>query len=267
MPGIKEHVIKFLEKYSEVARRKNFYTLRKFGLYLKSRNLSINEVAASDIEDYILEQRQKGLADSTIRKEIMLLRAFFDYLMERGIVKSNPARKIKAPREKEGAPKYLTRKEVRRMLEVSREYSKRDHAIIALLYFGALREGELARIMEVDWENMKIRILSEKTDEEQLITMNKPLAEALKDVDLNEITSLHPNTIRKIVKKYAKLAGIKKRVYPHILRHSHATHSLKMGVDIRTVQKALRHKSIRSTMRYLHVIDEDIKEAVRKLEF
>jgi len=187
------------------------------------------------------------------------------------------ARGLSAPRRPKQMPKYLSEDEVKRLLEAARE-DPRDYAIISLLVYSGLRVSELCnlRLEDVDFEERVIYVRSGKGDKDRIVVVSQPVIDAIENYlytredDMEYLFSSRKSErisrvqVFRIVKKYAEMAGIKKDVTPHVLRHTLATTLLRRGVDIRFIQQFLGHSSVATTQIYTHVDDALLKSVYDK---
>jgi integrase/recombinase XerD len=229
------------------------------------------------IEDFIGELGGMGLAPGTIARNISSIRSFHLFLVLEGFVKANPAEIIDLPKKARKLPEVLNPEEVQEILDcpdTTEPAGMRDRAIIECLYGAGLRVSELTGLTldQLYFEIGFIRVFG-KGSKERLVPIGGYAIEAVEDylknarplwvkqaartknrVFLNQRGSpISRISIWNIVQKYAQMAGVQKAVYPHIFRHSFATHLLEGGADLRSVQEMLGHVSINTTEIYTHV--------------
>lgn len=247
---------------------------------IQEKKMSLAKFSVKDAEDYLkhLSKSFGGtLSVSTLARKISSLRNFFDYLVLRNRVPSNPWSKVKSPRLRKRSPDFLTKREVESILMAS-ERNQRDNLILSLLYYCGLRVSELCnlKVADVSFSPAFVRIEMGKGRKDRIVPLNKNVADKLKAYievskkDAGEYLfggakRLHPSTVFRIVRKYATLCNIKKRVHPHTLRHSFATHLLQKKVNVRVVQELLGHANLSTTSTYLHLLDEEKFAAVNAL--
>ena len=234
-------------------------------------------VVLSNINNYIDTLSKSGRKPSTIARKISSLKQFFRYLRDAGIITDNPAAPLMAPRIVRYHPHYLSAAEIESMLaaiDIKAKNGIRDRAVVELLYGSGLRISELInlKITDIEFEAEFIRVLG-KGDKERLVPLggyaHQAVESLLTERDKNKAASksnlLFVNRIGdkysrvsfwKIVRQAALKAGISKRVTPHTLRHSFATHMLEGGADLRIVQEMLGHADISTTQIYT-TIDRD----------
>lgn len=238
------------------------------------------------------------LKKNTQNYHLIALRTFLKYLAKRDI-KSLPPEKIELARMPERSIEFLEGDELEKFLEApliapnmgknSNITKLRDKAILELLFCTGLRVSELSNLTKeqinlnkeeftVRGKGQKVRIvflsnqakhwlkkyLIERKDLEESLFLGYDKAAPKRGKGLNGGTNqLTPRSIQRIIKKYAKLAGITRKITPHTLRHSHATDLLSNGADIRSVQAMLGHSSITTTQIYTHITDKHLKEVYR----
>ena len=168
----------------------------------------------------------------------------------------------------------LSRREVNRIIDVTENLKHK--LVLMFLYYAGLRLDEVINLkwQDVDFDRDIMHVKNAKGEKERVIFLHPRLKELLtlygiKKRDLILVSQrggkYNKRTIQQIVKKTAQKAGIKKRVTPHVLRHSFATHLLEAGADIRYIQQLLGHKSLRTTQIYTHVANKDIKKLANLL--
>ncbi|MBN1863204.1 MAG: tyrosine recombinase XerC [Dehalococcoidales bacterium] len=269
--------------YLDAERNASRYTVRNytrdllafFG-YLKSREISsLNEVDRQVLRGYLSYLMKEGFARVSISRKLSAIRSFYRYLIREQLVAASPVADTSSPKLDKRLPKFLTPEETVRLLEApdsATARGQRDRALIELLYASGLRVSELAslNLEQVNLETNEIRVWG-KGSKERMVLMGKPAAAALTGylsrgrpellgAKRNSALFLNRNggrlterSIQRALGKYARAAGIKKRVHPHLLRHTFATHLLDGGADLRVVQELLGHASLVSTQIYTHV--------------
>jgi len=253
--------------------------LHRYLLFI-SQTLLIKDLAGislNHIEQYLEELTAMNLSVSTLARNISSIRSFHEFAVVEGLAEANPAELIDLPQKTHNLPDVLSPDEVEAILESPDKESKagvRDKAILETLYASGMRVSELTslNLNNIYFEIGFIRVTG-KGNKERLVPMGesaqKSLQIYLEDVRESFISKpektdnkvflnqrggpLSRMGIYNIVKAAAKRAGIDKNVYPHIFRHSFATHLLEGGADLRAVQEMLGHASINTTEIYTHV--------------
>ena len=249
--------------------------LRKYEYYLK--RLGINDpkkVVRKNITDFLFYLR-KDISPVSIARYLSTLKSFHKFLLREKITSIDPSDLIETPKLEQKIPVYLTLLEVSKVLKVSnlkRPQGIRDRAIIELMYATGLRVSELVMIKFFDI-NLEIGFIKckGKGSKERIVPLGKAAIHFV-DKYINQARNkllgkkvsayvfiaqggrrLSRQSVWKMIKKIVRFAGIKKKVSPHTLRHSFATHLLEGGADLRSVQEMLGHASITTTQIYTHV--------------
>lgn len=233
-------------------------------------------VTRPDIVDHLMKLRDDALAPSSVGRKLVAIKVFFRFLLSQSIVRSDPSGVIESPRLMKGLPDMLDVEEVARLLHQADgrdgKKSLRDRALLELLYASGLRVSEASglKVVDLNQEAGFLRCIGKGGKErvvpvgrQALKWIQKYLAEArpafhpqpdARQLFLNRFgRSLSRVSIWGLLKFYSKQAGIRKRITPHTLRHSFATHLLEAGADLRVVQELLGHSSIATTQIYTHV--------------
>jgi integrase/recombinase XerD len=249
----------------------------------------LSGITLTHIEQYLEVLTDIGLTVSSITRNISSIRSFHEFLIVEGIANANPAELIELPKKAKKLPEILDPLEIDQILEApDREKNAgiRDAAIIECLYATGMRVSELVNLQtnRLFFEIGFIRVLG-KGNKERLVPVGEVAQQAIEHyievarpqflnaknpgkaknkLFLNQRGGpLSRMSIWNIVNRYAQEAGIKKNVYPHIFRHSFATHLLEGGADLRAVQEMLGHVSIITTEIYTHV-DRSLLHQVHK---
>ena len=245
----------------------------------------INELSYQDFQNYLSHLNKQKINARSQSRVISSIRSFFKYLLLEKIVEENPSDLLENPKTGKKLPEFLTIKEVDELVQQidrSKAEGERNLAIIEVLYGCGLRVTELIelKISEIYWKEGFIRVIG-KGNKERLVPLGKIASKHLK-VYLNEVrvhqklsnefidhVFLNKNgkklsrvMIFKIIKRLTELAGIKKNVSPHTLRHSFATHLVEGGADLRAVQEMLGHQSITTTEIYTHLDKNYLKQSI-----
>lgn len=255
--------------------------LRRYFHFL-TQNLkmtALGGVTLQHIEKYLEELTSMGLAVSTIARNISSIRNFHEFALVEKLTAANPAELIELPKKASRLPEVLTADEVEeiiRQADRTDDAGIRDAAILETLYASGMRVSELTHL-DMDrlyFEIGFIRVVG-KGNKERLVPVGEIAQQSVEHyIETARKKFLHPRhpensknklflnqrgnplsrmSVWNIVNKYAKKARIKKNVYPHIFRHSFATHLLEGGADLRAVQEMLGHTSIVTTEIYTHV--------------
>ncbi len=248
--------------------RQYLYDVRRFLSWVKK---SADAVTSEDIWQYVTYLRATlRLSDRTLLRRIASLRTFYRFMEQRGYVEQNPV-EVERPRVRRALPSVLTREEVRRLIESAE--GERDRLILRTLYVTGMRVGELCELTwdRVNLEDEVILVRSGKGGKDRVVLIDADTAKLLADLRAStgnsngRVFPVSPRTVQRIVRAAAKRAGIDKKVTPHTLRHSLATHLLEAGADIRAIQELLGHASLSTTQIYTHVSTRHLKREYGKL--
>ena len=259
------------------------HDLDRFLGYLKEMGIEdLARVGKFDVRAFLLVLKKQDLSTRTVARNLAVLRTFFRFLIQEGILKANPVEELESPKMGRTLPEILTLREVERLLEepkVGTSLGVRDRAMLEMLYAAGMRVSELVELPlnQVNLEGGYV-LLYGKGSKERVVPIGQ---EALKWVTLylktvrgkltreKESPFLFLNRSGKAmsrqrfwqsIKAYGLKAGIRKRITPHLLRHSFASHLLEGGADLRSVQMMLGHSDISTTQIYTHVTGERLKK-------
>ena len=253
--------------------------LRKLDSYLNSNKISLKDVNSTSLNTYILRLEKEGMSSATVSRNVASIRSFFTFLLNKGLIKSNPTETIKPPKVEKKAPETLSIEEVTLLLDQPVGDSNkeiRDKAMLELLYATGMRVTELISIkfQDVDMsmnfvqciDNGKARIIPFENAAKNALT--KYIIN-VRPVMCGDSEYLFTNCkgeqmtrqgFWKIIKLYATRAGIDKDITPHMIRHSFAMHMVNNGADLRALQEMLGHSDISTTQVYLKNKRSKLKE-------
>ena len=264
----------------------NRQTLELFRDWMEKKNLSPGDITADHLADYLAGLRDQGLSRGTQRVEQVHLRLFFRFLVARQIISTDPAALLLSVRQDMRLPESLSQESVCHLLESvisDSPLGARDRAMLEMLYACGLRVSELIglRLENIDFEEKSLRITG-KGNKTRLVPVGDLALESLLHylsharpslmkrrattcVFLNNRgCALTRDRIRQIIQDRARSAGLEEHVFPHLMRHSFATHLLGNGADLRIIQELLGHASISTTQIYTHVEQERLKRLHRQ---
>lgn len=276
--------------YLEVERNASAYTVRNYTTdlldffnFLKAKGIgSLKEVDKHIVRDYLSWLVEQGFVKASIARKLSAIRSFYRYLLREEMVSTSPVATTSSPKLDRRLPSFLTIEEIERLLEapdLSSPVGQRDRALLELLYAAGLRVSELVslNLRQVNLDTREIRVWG-KGSKERMVLMGEPAARALSiylsqgrpellgkkggsALFLNRYGERLPERrVQRILEKYANIAGIGRRVHPHMLRHTFATHLLDGGADLRVVQELLGHASLSSTQIYTHVTQSQARK-------
>ena len=231
-------------------------------------------VDARVVRAYLAELHRRGLARSSIGRKLASLRSWLRFLARRGAVEKNAGRQVQSPKLVRRLPSFLPKDESKDLLDQpveSSEAGRRDHALLELLYATGIRVAECCGLdcADLDRRTGTIRVLG-KGDKERVVPVGEVAVAAI-DAYLalrarpqgplfanRRGGRLTARSVGRIVGKKAREAGAGRRVTPHTLRHTFATHMLGEGADLRLIQELLGHSRLSTTQRYTHVSPEHL---------
>ena len=283
-----KNFLKFERNLSENSTQSYLQDSQKLISFLSDINFNkkISEIDSNIIREFVYQQT-KLIKPSSQSRLISSLKNFFDYLIIEKIIFINPINSIQYPKIATKIPETLSTKEIDKLivyLKKSKKNSLRNCAILEVLYSCGLRVSELTNlnISDIFFDDFLIKILG-KGRKERFVPMSKIVKDMIKDYMYSErfnnttkkgsedilflnnrgekLTRVMIYTILNIAKKGT---GIKKKVSPHILRHSFATHLIENGADISSIQHMLGHTNITTTERYLHVSKKHLIDTIKK---
>lgn len=254
--------------------------LSKFKEYFIKEKKSLKSLDNNDLKAYV-QSINKSMSAKSVSRNISTLKSFYKFLMIEKYVNKSPLTNVVNPKVKKELPKVLSEEEVIKLLDfqINDNYGYRNKAMLELMYSSGLRVSELInlKMTDVDLELEVVRIFG-KGSKERIIPLGAYASLALKEYityyrgsllkkknsDYLFLSSRGDKMTRqaffKILKKIAKEQGIKTEFSPHTLRHSFATHLLKHGADLRSIQELLGHSDVSSTQIYTHISNEKLKE-------
>jgi integrase/recombinase XerD len=256
--------------------------LNAYAEFVKKMNIdALSKITKSDITNFMLYEKDRGLSANSISRRLAAIRMFHRFLARERILKSDPTNLIDSPKLWKKIPDTLSLNEVDALItqpDVRDKQGARDRAILETLYATGMRVSEAVNL-KADNVNLDIGFLRciGKGNKERVIPLGKKAIISLKRYlqvsrpnFLNKRESeflflnrfgkkLSRQSMWKLIKRYARLARIKKSIKPHTLRHSFATHLLERGADLRSVQEMLGHANISTTQIYTHINKERLK--------
>jgi tyrosine recombinase XerC len=269
--------------------------LRAFASFLKTRQGSRRpDLASADhrsIRAWLAVLHERGAARATVARKLASLRSFFRYCLRRGLLKSNPAGLVATPKLERRLPRALSEAEVESLLDGvfgDSPLDRRDRAILELLYASGVRVAELVGAdlgdLELEGEDGMLRVLG-KGRRERLVPVGSKAVRAIRGylrargpllagrpapgerdaLFLNARGGrLTDRSVRRILDRRLREAAVRRRVSPHALRHSFATHLLNAGADLRSIQELLGHASLSTTQKYTAVTTARLLEVYRR---
>ena len=285
--------MRYLEEYLKYLKYQKNYSIETIDSYeedlvefldfLSSENLELLDVKYDDVRFFLMELDKKHNKASTVSRKLSSLRGFYKFLMNNDYVSINPFSLIKTPRKEKKLPRFFYYNELEEMfnsIDISSALGQRNRLILEVLYASGVRVSELVNIKLKDINDEEIKVLGKGNKER--ITRIGDYAREILDLylsdgykELNKKNSeflflnkdggkLTTRGIRYILDEIIKNTNVKKKISPHMLRHSFATHLLNEGCDILSVQELLGHESLTATAIYTHVSTDRLKDVYFK---
>ncbi len=252
---------------------------KKYGTLQKLQQMDILHLRDFLAQDFATTEA------STRNRRLATIKSFFKYLKQHHVIDKNPSTLLTSQKQAKKLPHFLDMDEAKLLIEGIQAHdlwTKRDHAIVELLYGCGLRISELCGLtwQQCHLDTLLLRVKG-KGSKERIIPLGELAAESLK-IYREELLSqgtcklaekifggkrggaLNPRQVRKILNYYSLKLGLGKRVHPHMLRHSFATHLLGQGADLRGIQDLLGHSSLSTTQKYTHLSIEDLMKVYDK---
>lgn len=273
--GFSEHTVKSYKN-----------DINKFLIYLSKSNMELKKVTKENIRDFLANQYDAGLSKKTIARRLASIKSFSKFLFNTDFITKNPTIFLSTPKVAKKLPSFIDEKIIDELMsqpDLKTEKGLRDKAILELFYSTGMRLSELINlnIGSVDDKNSLIKVFG-KGRKERLIPFGKRAKFSIDDylkkraLDWNAGSSNIPlfvnsknkrvprRTIQRRISNYIKMIATGKRLGPHALRHSFATHLMNRGADIRAVGDLLGHASLSSTQVYTHVKPEKMREVYKQ---
>jgi integrase/recombinase XerD len=261
--------------------------LAKFVAFMKKGKIALKETKRDDIVDFLAGLYRSGLDSRSVARNLVSVRNLYRFLVIDGIIEDDPTINIESPKIRQALPSYLSVEEVDRLLKMPdtrKVGGMRDKALLDVLYSSGLRVSEVVglRLGDIDFQAGCIRCTG-KGNKERLVPVGRKAIESVetyirearpvllksrKKRPETPTTELFLNQrgrgiarigIWKILHGYGRATGLRKKLTPHKLRHSFATHLLERGADLRSVQLMLGHADISTTQIYTHVMEDRLK--------
>ena len=291
---LEDELAAYLE-YCEYRKELDGKTLKAYRIDLRQyfEYVCVDEPDKEKIEEYITHLH-KSYKQKTVKRKIASIKAFYNYLEETEIIAESPFRKIKVKfKETVTLPRIIPREEIEKLLnhmyqclnendKVSHKHMLRDVAVIEVFFATGARVYEISNIREdsINLNTGLIRLMGKGGKERYVQISNTSILEVLKKYyDENEQaikksgyffvnnreSRYTEQSIRLMLKKYTKQAGIERNITPHMFRHSFATYLIEEGVDVSCVQQILGHSSIKTTQIYIHIAAKKQAEILKEM--
>lgn len=275
------HNIKKTSPNTEMSYRRDLTKMRIY-LEVTAGSPAVSEVTEENLKKYIAYMERKKFKASTISRSIASIKAFYHYLLKEGLVKEDISDCLKAPKVERKAPDILSVEEIDRLLEQpsgDSDKELRDSAMLELLYATGIRVSELIGLKMADVNMQMGFLICRDGEKERMISFDNQVRQALQRYLIKAREHMVTNGAEnhlfvncsgtpmsrqgfwKLVKSYAKKAGITKDITPHTLRHTFAAHMVENGMDLKSVQEMLGHSDISTTHMYVNLGKQRVGEA------
>lgn len=277
------HNVKKTSNNTELSYKRD---LSKLQHYMDGQGIDrLESITVTNLQSYVLYLEKQKFAAATVSRNIASIKAFYHYLCKEGVVKEDISDVLKPPKIEKKAPEILTVEEINKMLEqpdVEHPKGIRDRAMLELLYATGIRVTELISLKVTELNLQMGFIVCKDTSKERIIPFGTQARESLlryldkaRDTMLADKNSdilfvncsgqpMSRQGFWKLIKYYAKKAGITADITPHTVRHSFAAHLVENGADLRSVQEMLGHSDISTTQIYMNMSHNRIREVYTK---
>ena len=280
-----EQFIQYLiaeKNYSQLTAKAYNVDMFDFYDFIKQKNIELINCTKNIIREYLATLYNKNLKRASIIRKFAVLKSFYKFLIVIDAIKTNPTTSMSTPKKDKRIPLFLTEQEIKNLLNLP-NIDLRDKAMLELLYSSGIRIEEMVSInlKDVDFMSANIKILG-KGAKERIVPVGDICLFAIKnylDERINKGLNYSINSplflnkygnritqrgARKILHSWFIKSSITKKVSPHTLRHTFATHLLDNGCDINSVQQMLGHKNLSTTQIYTHVTLESLRKIYNK---
>lgn len=287
--SVKEYIQSFLD-YLKHQKKVSVHTIIAYQNDLQyfqefAGEKQVSAFTKEDIRNYIVLLSENKIQTRSIRRKISALRSFFKYLIKQNICKNNPCTGLVLPKIKKTVPKFIDAEPLVEYLQKDELFTSdfesiRNHLIIDILYQTGIRRSELVnlKLTDIDWYNLNLKVLGKRKKERiipfslNLKTMLEKYVALLKEKNSESEYLLADKKgkplssfqLYYIVKKELSKISTQNNRYPHILRHSFATHLLNNGADINAVKELLGHSNLKATEIYTHSNIEQLKKIYKQ---
>ena len=275
--------LKYQKNYSDETIHSYSIDIEEFLDYINSECINICEVGYDVVKAWLIHLDEKKNKSTTVSRKISSLRGFYKYLINNKVIDSNPFSLVSLPKKERHLPRFFYYNELEEMFQVPKlntALGQRDRLLLEMLYATGVRVSELVNIKVSDINGEEIKVLG-KGNKERIVEFGD-YAESILELYLNEGYKhlnikkseylflnnrggkLTTRGVRYILDNIINKTTIDKKISPHMLRHTFATHLLNEGCDLLTVQELLGHESLTATSIYTHITNDRLKEVYFK---
>jgi tyrosine recombinase XerC len=254
--------------------------------YLEERNVMLRRVDNIILRGFLAILQENQNKKSTVARKLAAIRSFFQFCIKKKWLEDNPAKVVATPKQEKHVPSFLSEDEMVQFLDLpqtTQPLDLRDKAALELLYATGMRVSELAglNLDDLNFSERWIRVRG-KGKKERLIPFGKKAEDSLTfyirsrpqinrgDIEAKALflnyrgERLSSRSIERIVDKYIRLTALRRKISPHSLRHSFASHLLSRGADLRVIQELLGHESLATTQKYTHLNLKQLMDVYKK---
>jgi tyrosine recombinase XerC len=254
--------------------------------YLENKKINLRDIDNIMLRGFLASLYGKGEKKSTVGRKLAAIRSFFQFCVKRHWMDDNPAKVVSTPKQDKPVPSFLSEEEMQDFLDLpqtAKPLDKRDKAMLELLYATGIRVSELVGINmeDVKFTERLIRIKG-KGKKERLVPFGRMAEESLRSylrvrslISKGQVEErplflnyrgrkLSARSVERTVDKYIRRSAMRRKISPHSLRHSFASHLLSRGADLRVIQELLGHESLATTQKYTHLDLQHLIEVYRK---
>jgi len=260
--------------------------LNQLAEFLEEKNIPLRRIDNVILRGFLARLHEKKNKKSTVARKLAAVRSFFQFCMKKKWLEDNPAKVVATPKQDKYIPSFLSEDEMANFLDLpqsNRALDLRDKAILELLYATGIRVSELIGINfeDVSFEERLIRVRG-KGKKERILPFGRKAEESLVDylrvrssinkgrIDCEALflnyrgQRLSSRSVERITDRYIRFSALRRKISPHSLRHSFASHLLSRGADLRVIQELLGHESLATTQKYTHLDLAQILKVYRK---
>jgi len=254
--------------------------------YLEERKVTLRQVDNVILRGFLARLQEKQNKKSTVARKLAAIRSFFQFCIKKKWLEDNPAKVVATPKQEKHVPSFLSEDEMAQFLDLpqtTQPLDLRDKAALELLYATGMRVSELTglNLDDLNFSERLIRIRG-KGKKERLIPFGKKAEDSLAfyirsrpqinkgDIEAKALflnyrgERLSSRSIERVVDKYIRLTALRRKISPHSLRHSFASHLLSRGADLRVIQELLGHESLATTQKYTHINLKQLMDVYKK---
>ncbi len=254
--------------------------------YLEERKIVLRRIDNVILRGFLAKLQENKNKKSTIARKLAAIRSFFQFCIKKKWLEDNPAKAVATPKQEKHMPSFLSEDEMAQFLDLPqtrRPLDLRDRAALELLYATGMRVSELAglNLDDLNFSERLIRVRG-KGKKERLVPFGKKAEDSLTfyirsrpqvnkgKIEANAVflnyrgERLTSRSVERIVDKYIRLTALRRKISPHSLRHSFASHLLSRGADLRVIQELLGHESLATTQKYTHLDLKQLLDVYKK---